>query len=275
MGKLNARKVATVGPGKHEDGDGLRLVVSGTLTKKWVWRGTVAGTGGRRVEMGLGAYPLVGLAEARLKAQEARKLAAAGIDPIAARKEARIREAPKPTFTTAAAAYIRAHRRSWSNPKHARQWAATLKTYARPKLGNRPVDSISTEDVLGILAPIWVIKTETAKRVQGRIENILDFAAAHKWRDPVNPARWRGHLDKLLARPTRVKRVRHHPALPYQELPAFMRELRALGSISARALELLILKRLPHQRGPAGAMVGDRPRGRSLDHPRSAHEGAA
>jgi integrase len=188
--------------------------------------------------MGLGAYPGVTLAEARSKAADARKIAAEGGDPIAARK---FKKQQMPTFTTCAARYIRAHRRGWKNAKHARQWVSTLKTYARPVIGAKPVDAIGTEDVLAVLTPIWHAKTETAKRVQGRIENVLDFAAAHKWRDPLNPARWRGHLDKLLPRPTRVKTVTHHPAMDYRELPAFMAELSELHSVSALALRFLIL----------------------------------
>jgi hypothetical protein len=185
--KLTPRKVATAGPGKHEDGGGLRLVVSSTGAKKWVLRFTIDG---KRREMGLGSFPDVGLAEARDKAAEHRKQAKDGIDPI----EARQTEPEKtPTFTTCAARFIRAHRRGWKNTKHARQWVRTLKTYARPEIGEKQVDAITTEDILKILSPIWTAKTETAKRVQGRIENILDYAAAHKYRDPLNPARWRGH----------------------------------------------------------------------------------
>jgi integrase len=118
---------------------------------------------------------------------------------------------------------------------------STLKTYARPEIGTKKVDAITTEDILKILQPVWTTKTETAKRLQGRIENILDFAAAHKYRDHLNPARWRGHLDKLLANPSRVKKVTHHPAMPYSEVPGFMMELAANGSTSALALQFLIL----------------------------------
>jgi integrase len=236
VGKLNALKVKTSGPGKHEDGDGLRLVVSPGGAKKWVLRITV---GGKRREMGLGSFPAVSLAEARENAADARRIAKAGGDPIAARE-------PKPastvpTFTQAAAAYIRAHRRGWSNIRHARTWPRSLKTYAGPVIGRKPVDLVTTEDVLKILTPVWTTRTETASRVQGRIESVLDFAAAHKWRDPVNPARWRGHLDKLLPPPGRIKVVRHQPAIPYQEVSGFMAELRMMESVSARALEFLIL----------------------------------
>lgn len=233
--KLTPRKVATAGPGKYEDGGGLRLVVSNTGAKKWVLRFTIDG---KRREMGLGSFPDVGLAEAREKATQYRKQAKSGVDPI----EARQTEPEKtPTFTTCAARYIRAHRRGWKNAKHARQWVSTLKTYARPEIGKKKVDTITTENILAILSPIWTTKTETAKRVQGRIENILDYAAAHKYCDPLNPARWRGHLDKLLARPTRVKQVTHHPAMPHTEVPAFMAKLSGNSSVSALALRFLIL----------------------------------
>lgn len=233
--KLTPRKVATAGPGKYEDGGGLRLVVSATGAKKWVLRFTIDG---KRREMGLGSFPDVGLAEARDKATEHRKLAKDGVDPI----EARQTEPEKtPSFATCAARYIRAHRRGWKNAKHARQWVSTLKTYARPEIGKKKVDAITTENILAILSPIWTTKTETAKRVQGRIENILDYAAAHKYRDPLNPARWRGHLDKLLPRPTRVKKVTHHPAMPHTEVPVFIAELSGNGSVSALALRFLIL----------------------------------
>jgi integrase len=182
---------------------------------------------------------------AAAKANEAAVLLAEHLDPAKA-------WAPSPevspeselvttTFTQAAAAFIRLNRHGWRNRKHARQWTATLKTYARPVIGDKPIDKISTEHVLQILQPIWITKTETAKRVQGRMENVLDFAAARQWRDATNPARWRGHLDKLLPKPTKVKAVRPQPALPYSEISAFMIELRGLTSVSARALEFLIL----------------------------------
>ena len=233
--KLTPRKVATAGPGKYEDGGGLRLVVSHTGAKKWVLRFTIDG---KRREMGLGSFPDVGLAAAREKATSHRKQAKDGVDPI----EARQTEPEKtPTFTTCAALYIRAHRRGWKNAKHARQWVRTLKTYARPEIGKKKVDAITTENILKILSPIWTTKTETAKRVQGRIENILDYAAAHRYRDSLNPARWRGHLDKLLPRPTRVKQVTHHPAMPHTAVPAFMPELSGNASVSALALQFLIL----------------------------------
>ncbi|HIN93525.1 MAG TPA: DUF4102 domain-containing protein, partial [Alphaproteobacteria bacterium] len=204
--KLSPRKVATAGPGKYEDGGGLGLVVSRNGAKKWVLRYTI---NGKRREMGLGSLEKVRLSAARGKATEYRELAAAKIDPI---EICRIESEVIPTFTTCAARYIRSQRHGWKNAKHARQWVRTLKTYARPIIGSKQVDNITTEDIKKILSPIWTTKTETEKRVQGRIENILDYAAAHKYRDPINPARWRGHLDKLLPKPSRVKKVTHHPA---------------------------------------------------------------
>jgi len=235
MGRLTARKVETARAGRHQDGRGLFLNVSKTGGKRWILRFQL---NGRRRDMGLGSWPEISLADARQMAEEARKLIAKGIDPIEARQQA---ETQIPIFTQAAAAFIRANRHGWTNYGHRMQWTATLKTYARPVIGDKPVDQITTEDILQILQPIWSGKTETAKRVQGRIENILDFAAARRWRDPVNPARWRGHLDKLLPRPGRVKTVRPQPAMPWQELPGFMAELSRLKGISAQALQMLIL----------------------------------
>ena len=233
--KLSMRKVATAGPGKYEDGYGLRLVVSQSGARKWVLRYTLRG---RRREMGLGSYPSVGLADARTSALRCRRQVAKGADPIEAR---RMESKRIPIFTGCAARYIQVHRHGWQNAKHARQWVSTLKTYARPVIGKKPVNVITTEDILQILSPLWTTKTETAKRVQGRIENILDFAAAHQYRDPLNPARWRGHLDKLLPRPSRVKEVAHHPAMPYPEVPDFFEELSQNRSVSALALQFLIL----------------------------------
>lgn len=233
--KLSLRKVATAGPGKYEDGGGLRLVVSKSGAKKWVLRFTFHG---KRREMGLGSYPIVGLAEVRTKSLRCRRQLVAGVDPIESRRAESERV---PDFTTCAARYIRAHRRGWRTVKHARQWVRTLKTFARPVIGTKRVDAIVTEDILRILSPIWATKTETAKRVQKRVENILDFAAAHRYRGPLNPARWRGHLDKLLPKPSRVRQVTHLPAMPYPEVPFFMDELSRNRSVSALALRFLIL----------------------------------
>jgi len=235
MSKLTARGVQTAGTGKHEDGEGLRLVVSPTGARKWVLRVTVEG---KRREMGLGSYPAVSLADARSKASDARRLVRDGQDPITVRK---VEPERIPTFDEAAARYIEGHSPGWSNAKHADQWRNTLETYAAPVIGSKPVDQIGTEDVLKILQPIWTTKTETAKRVQGRIENILDWSTARKYRAGENLARWRGHLDKLLPKPTKVAKPVHHPAMPYHDVPAFMVELEGNCSVSALALRFLIL----------------------------------
>ena len=195
--------------------------------------------------MGLGAYPGVSLADARKAAAGYRDILKSGVDPIEHRDAQARAEADQaagvPTFAEAAATYIEAHTPGWKNAKHAAQWTATLATYAEPVIGSKPVDAIGTDDVLKILSPVWGSKTETAKRVQGRVENILDWATARKYRTGENPARWRGHLDKLLPRPTKVKRVEHHPAMPHGEVPGFMAELADMTGVSALALRFLIL----------------------------------
>ncbi len=235
MAKLTALGVTKAKPGKHEDGDGLRLVVSPTGRKKWVLRLTSAG---KRREMGLGSFPVVSLADARTKALEARRIVAEGLDPIETRK---VEPAHIPTFDRAAALYIEAHAPGWKCAKHAAQWTATLATYAAPIIGTKQVDGIGTDDVLEVLKPIWTVKTETAKRVQGRIENILDWATAKQYRTGENPARWRGHLDKLLTKPSNLAKPEHHPAMPYTDVPKFIAELGLKEGVSAQALRFLIL----------------------------------
>jgi len=238
--KLSAAFCKSAGPGKHGDGAGLMLVVDAAGRKKWVLRIVIQG---KRRDMGLGAYPEVGLAKAREVAEWARDLTREGKDPIAERARIQAGEtAPKvPPFRSCAADYIESHRAGWRNAKHAAQWEATLTTYAFPTIGDKAVSEVGTDDVLEILSPIWSTKTETAKRVQGRVENVLDWAKARGHRAGENPARWRGHLDKLLPRPTKVKRVRHHAAMDYREVPAFVAELQERAGISIRALELTIL----------------------------------
>ncbi len=236
--QLNSRKVDTIGPGRHPDGDGLYLVVTASLTRSWQARYTY---GGRRQWMGLGPAKGSNLAQARKDNEKWQDLARLGKDPKAAREAERLAVQSVPSFTSCAAAFIRAHRRGWRNRKHGRQWVATLKTYARPIIGTKPIDQIGTEDVLKILSPVWLTRNETASRLRGRLENILDYAAARKWRDPLNPARWRGHLDKLLPKPAKVQSGDHHPAMPYTDVPAFMQRLRDQPSLSSSALQFLIL----------------------------------
>ncbi len=224
-------------PGRYADGGNLYFLVGKDGSRRWVFIYRNRQTGKQR-EMGLGNLVSVPLKRARELAADYRLMIADGIDPLAERQAEQV---TIPSFTSCAAMFIRAHRRGWKNYKHRMQWITTLKTYAVPVMGAKLVDEITTEDILQILQPIWTGKTETAKRVQGRIENILDFAAARKWRDQSNPARWRGHLDMLLPKPGRVKTVIHHPAMPHDELPAFMGELRGNDSLSSKALQWLIL----------------------------------
>ncbi|MBK1643586.1 integrase [Thiocapsa imhoffii] len=234
MAKLTARTITTAKPGRHSDGGGLLLQVSPTGVRKWILRYQISG---RRRDLVMGHYPEVTLAAARAKAAQLRSMARSGQDPA-------IQPATPlatPTFTQAAARYIRSHRHGWKNRKHARQWVATMKTYARPIIGAKAVDAVTTEDILAILKAIWTTKTETAKRVQGRVENILDWCAARQYRDQSNPARWRGHLDHLLPKPTKVRRVQHHPAMPYTEVPRFLVELAAVEGVAALALRFAIL----------------------------------
>lgn len=229
-------------PGLYGDGGGLYLQVSPSETKAWVFRYMMAG---RARKMGLGDFELVSLKEARKKRDAAYAQVVDGIDPIedrTARKAAQAAERAKAlTFKECAEGYIAAHEASWKSEKHAGQWRATLETYAYPTIGNLPVQMIETAHVMKILEPIWKTKTETASRVRGRIEKVLDRAKALKLRKGENPAAWRGHLDQLLPARSQVAPVENHPALPYAELPAFMAKLRAKEGVSARALEFTIL----------------------------------
>jgi integrase len=224
------------------DGGGLYLQVSASGSKSWVFRFRDAG---RLREMGLGSAETISLAEARELATECRKLRLRGIVPIQARREGRteaiLAAAKALTFRQCAEAYIEDHKPAWKHPKHAAQWPSTLEAYVYPVFGELPVQSVDVGLVLKVIKPIWGKKTETASRVRGRIEAVLDWAAAHGYRQGDNPARWRGHLDKLLPRQSRITRVNHHATLPYAEGGAFMAKLREQEGISAHALEFLIL----------------------------------
>ncbi len=229
-------------PGLYGDGGGLYLQVSEFKTKAWVFRFMMAG---RARKMGLGDFELVSLKEARKKRDAAYALVVDGVDPIedrTTRRAAQVAESAKATtFKECAEGYIAAHESSWKSDKHAGQWTATLTTYAFPVIGSLPVQMVETAHVMKILEPIWKTKTETASRVRGRIEKVLDRAKALKLRKGENPAAWRGHLDQLLPAKSQVAPVKNHAALPYAELPAFMAKLRTMGSVSARALEFTIL----------------------------------
>ena len=203
-GHLTARKVETAKPGKYSDGGNLYLIVSKSGSRKWILRFTWRG---RPKEMGLGSAASVSLAFAREKASDARRTLARGLNPIDERK----RDGGIPTFGKMADEVIKVLSPGFRNAKHKAQWKSTLETYARP-LWEKAVDNILTADVVAVLQPIWSTKAETASRLRGRIEKILDAAKAKGFRDGENPARWRGHLDHLLPRPSKLARG-HHAAM--------------------------------------------------------------
>lgn len=243
VAKLTALKVSKLSkPGRYGDGAGLWLQVSRSGTKAWILRYMLHG---RAREMGLGPLHTVSLADARLRAREARTKLLNGVDPIDERLQNRLRmradAARRVTFRAAAEQFIAAHEAGWRNAKHAAQWSASLEAYAFEVIGEASVAAIDTPHVMQVLEPIWREKPETASRVRGRIEAVLDWAAARRLREAENPARWRGHLDKLLPPRSKVRTVRHHPAMAFTDVPRFVSELRAKNGISARALEFAIL----------------------------------
>ena len=243
IGKLTALAVDKAKRrGYYGDGGGLYLQVTTSGAKSWVFRYKDAG---RQHEMGLGPLHTIGLADAREKARECRRARIEGIDPIEARRTARrsakLEAAKAVTFKQCAENYIASHKAGWRNPKHAAQWPSTLAAYVYPVFGGLPVQAIDVGLVMKAVEPIWTEKPETASRVRGRIESVLDWATARGYRQGENPARWRGHLENLLPKKTKVRRVEHHAALPYDELPEFIAELRRQEVTSAKALEFAIL----------------------------------
>jgi len=247
MGQLTALRAQKVTePGKYPDGNGLILQVTkgraNAVRKSWLVRFSIAG---KQREMGLGTFPELGLADARAAALDVRAKALKGIDPIREREavQAALRaEAAKAmTFSKCAELYIASHERGWANPKHRQQWRNTLSTYAYPVIGAMNVADVGVSEVMQILEPIWYTKTETASRLRGRIESILSWAIVRGHRPPPNPAVWRGHLDSLLPKPSRVHTIINHPALDWREVPGFMAKLARRPGTSARALEFTIL----------------------------------
>jgi integrase len=229
-------------PGDYCDGGGLYLQISARESKSWIFRYS---RHGKSHWMGLGSERDVSLAEARTKASDARRQLVDGKDPLAAREghraQEKLQKAGSISFADCAKKYIDSHKAGWRNEKHIEQWQNSLDTYAGPVIGELAVNDVNTALVLRILEPIWSKKPETASRVRGRIERILDYARARGYRSGENPALWRGHLDKLLPSAMNTKTREHHAALPYDELPAFVRDLRQQGGNAARALEYLIL----------------------------------
>jgi integrase len=239
LNRLTALKIArTKADGLYSDGGGLYHRVEGG-SHGWVLRFTLHG---RKREMGLGPVHTLNLTEAREKARECRQLLLEGIDPIERRKEARaaarLEQAKAMTFEQCSSAFMAAKETEWTNPKHRAQWARTLQMFAYPVIGKLPVKDIDTALVTKVLQPIWQTKTETASRLRGRIQAVIDWASVSGFRSGPNPAQWAGHLEHVFPAVTKGE---HHVALPYTELPAFMAKLRADSSVQARALEFLIL----------------------------------
>ena len=227
----SAARSSGLKPGRHSDGGGLYLNVTPSGTRSWVFMWT---RDGRRREMGLGSYPATTLSRARWIAGLNRASVAEGRDPIVERGKA-----SEPTFGECVEQFLSGVEGSWRNEKHRAQWRMTLTKYCAP-LADRQVSEISTADVLKVLQPIWKVKPETASRLRGRIERVLDFASARGWRNEENPARWRGHLKNIL--PQRAKLTRgHHAAMPYIDVPDFVARLQQAEAMAARALEFLIL----------------------------------
>lgn len=231
-------------PGYHRVGGvaGLILQVTETGARSWILRATV---GGKRRDIGLGGFPDVTLAGAKEAARAARLKIKGGIDPVqdarAQRSALAAARASAMPFTDAAAKYIAAHESGWKNAKHGAQWSATLETYAFPIIGKIVVADIETAHIMRVLEPIWTTKTETASRLRGRIESVLDWATVRGYRKGDNPARWRGHLDQLLPARNKVQKVEHHSALNYKELSGFILALRKQAGMGALALEFAIL----------------------------------
>lgn len=223
-------------PGVYSDGAGLYLRVTEGGSKHWIFRFTLAG---KAHWMGLGPYPEVTVDEARKEALEARRKKRAGINPITQRK-AEARNDSK-SFQECANEYIASHRSGWKNPKHADQWTNTIATYCGPIIGKLPVKAVDVGLVMRVLDPIWTTKAETANRLRGRIESILDWATVRGYREGENPARWKGHLENLLPKSSRVKRITHHAALGYAQIGELMVSLRQQAGIAAKALEFAIL----------------------------------
>jgi integrase len=242
IGRLSTLTISRAKPGMHPDGRGLYLQVSGPSARSWVFRYTI---NGRTHYLGLGSAYTIDLKRAREDARRAREMVHDGIDPIEHRKTKRMQQrldaVKAMTFDECAEAYIAAHDPSWSNPKHRQQWRNTLRDYASPVFGDLAVSAVDTGLVLKVLEPLWTSRPETASRLRGRIESVLDWAKVRGLRDGENPARWKGHLDHLLPARSKVRKVQHHAALPYGEINALVTLLRAQKGITPRALEFAIL----------------------------------
>lgn len=243
INKLSALQVNRLSkPGLYGDGAGLYLQITKGGVKSWLFRYMRSG---RARGMGLGPVHTVSLSDARIKALEVRKQLLEGVNPLDAKQQEQARVKAKAvkatTFDECSAAYIDTHSSGWKNAKHAGQWRNTLATYASPHFGALPITELDTALVMKALEPIWISKTETASRVRGRIEAVIDWATARGHRAGENPARWKGHLDHLLPKRSKVQAAVHHAALPYMDAPKFITQLRTIDTMAAKALELLML----------------------------------
>jgi integrase len=241
--RLSALKISGLsGTGYFADGANLYFRVAPGGARGWMFRYTV---NGRTRDMGLGPYPGISLAAARKLADKARELVKQGVDPVehrrAERAAQRVASARTLTFDECARAYIADHESGWRNAKHRAQWASTLRDYASPIFGKLPVSAIDSGLVMRALRPIWKAKPETASRVRGRIESVLDWARVHGYRSGENPARWKGNIDHLLPPRSKVQRVTHLAALPYAEMGAFMAALRTRDELASLALQFVVL----------------------------------
>lgn len=251
--ELSALEVKNLPPGSHAVGGvaGLLLEVTPTGGKTWLLR---VRTGTKRREIGLGGYPSTTLSEARNKARETREAIGKGVDPVAEKQAAKAvllaQQSALKTFSWCMDTYLAGMEGQWKNAKHAAQWRSTLETYANPIIGKLAVQSIALPHVLDVLnqpqaekgnAALWDTKNETASRLRGRIEKVLDWATVHGYRDGLNPARWKGHLDAILKNPGKIQTTEHHKSIPHGEMHAFMKALRQQDGTGARALEFAIL----------------------------------
>jgi len=225
-------------PGKYSDGHGLYLNIRNGGTKSWIYRYQL---NGKRKEVGLGAIRVISLKEAREQAADATKLRNKGIDPKTHKAKLKADSLNTCTFEECAEEYIKAHKSGWKNEKHAWQWISTLVQYAYPHIGTMPVGEIDNDTVMAVLKPIWWTKTETASRVRGRIENILSWAIVKKYRPAPNPAIWRGNLEILLPKRSKIQKQKHHPALPHADTAQLMKQIKGNKTVSAKALEFTIL----------------------------------
>ena len=241
MTKLNTRLVATAQNGLHADGNNLYLNVNTSRnSKSWIFRYSIQG---KRREMGIGSASLISLSEARNIAHDCRKLLKSGVDPLEHKQkiklEATQQNDKRISFKKAAEKYIEAHESGWTNHKHCAQWKNTLRDHVFPVIGDKCIADITLQDVIALLKPIWLSKTETAARVRSRMQKILDWSIALGYRTGENPARSELVTTQIPA-PSKIKKVTHHKALPYNLLNEFVSELHKKECIASLALEFLI-----------------------------------